>query len=61
MVKSIIVIWIVAVVSFFLLWALLAKVVHRISERKESRQASAELVDQLDNEDKDEGVSGEIP
>lgn len=34
MVTELLVIWIVAVVAFFALWALLAKVVHRISERK---------------------------
>ena len=61
MVKSIIVVWIVAVVAFFVLWALLAKVVHRISERKEEKQGSADLVDKPVHEDKGEGVSGEIP
>ena len=61
MVTELIIVWVVAVVAFFVLWALLVKVVHRISERKGEEQASAELVDQPDNEGKDEGVSGEIP
>ena len=34
MVTELLVIWIVAVVAFFTLWAILAKVVHKISERK---------------------------
>ncbi len=54
MVTELLIVWVVAVVAFFVLWALLAKVVRRISERKEARQASAELVDESDNE----GASG---
>ena len=34
MVTELLVIWIVAVVAFFTLWAILAKVVQKISERK---------------------------
>ena len=34
MVVKLIVVWAVAVVAFFALWAVLAKVVKRISERK---------------------------
>ena len=34
MVTELLVIWIVAVVAFFALWAILAKVVQKISERK---------------------------
>ena len=60
MVTELIIVWGVAVVAFFVLWALLVKVVHRIGERKEEEQASAELVDKPDNEGKDEEVSGEI-
>ena len=38
MVGSLLLIWLVAVVSFFVLWAILAKIVKRISERKESKK-----------------------
>ena len=34
MVTELIVVWIVGVVSFFVLWAILLKVIKRISERK---------------------------
>ena len=34
MVVKLIVVWILAVVAFFALWAILAKVVKRISEKK---------------------------
>lgn len=34
MVKSLILVWVVGVVAFFALWAILAKVVKRISEKK---------------------------
>ena len=34
MVTELLVVWIVGVVAFFTLWVILAKVVHRISERK---------------------------
>ena len=61
MVKSIIVIWTAAVVAFFVLWAILAKVIQKISEKKGKKQASAGPVDESDNEGKDEDVSGEIP
>ncbi len=42
MVTELLVIWIVAVVSFFVLWALLAKVIKRISDKKEKRNAETE-------------------
>jgi HAMP domain-containing protein len=34
MVIELIIVWVLAVVAFFVLWALLAKVVQRISNRK---------------------------
>lgn len=40
MVTELLVIWIVAVVAFFTLWAILAKVVHKISERKNNDEKS---------------------
>jgi flagellar biosynthesis/type III secretory pathway M-ring protein FliF/YscJ len=35
MVTELIIVWVLAVVAFFVLWAILAKVVQRISNRKE--------------------------
>jgi flagellar biosynthesis/type III secretory pathway M-ring protein FliF/YscJ len=35
---TLLIIWAVAVVAFFALWAILAKVVHRISERKHQKK-----------------------
>ena len=35
MVVKLIFVWFLGVVAFFVLWAILAKVVHRISEKKE--------------------------
>lgn len=34
MVTELLVVWIVGVVAFFVLWAVLLKVIHKISERK---------------------------
>lgn len=42
MVTELLVIWIVAVVAFFTLWALLAKVTHKISERKRHDEDTAQ-------------------
>ena len=44
MVTELLVIWIVAVVAFFVLWALLAKVVQRISKKKEDAAQKDETV-----------------
>ena len=38
MVTELLVIWIVAVVAFFTLWVILAKVVQRISRKKEAEK-----------------------
>jgi flagellar biosynthesis/type III secretory pathway M-ring protein FliF/YscJ len=43
---TLLIIWAVAVVAFFALWAILAKVVHRISERKRHKEELAQ--DQTD-------------
>jgi flagellar biosynthesis/type III secretory pathway M-ring protein FliF/YscJ len=40
MVVKLIVVWAVAVVAFFALWAVLAKVVKRISEKKHSSETA---------------------
>ena len=38
MVTELLVIWVVGVVSFFVLWAVLLKVIKRISEKKEKQK-----------------------
>jgi flagellar biosynthesis/type III secretory pathway M-ring protein FliF/YscJ len=35
MVKSLLLVWLIGVVAFFVLWALLAKVIRRISENRQ--------------------------
>jgi len=42
MVTELLVVWIVGVVAFFSLWAILLKVIKRISEKKEKRKAENE-------------------
>ena len=42
MVTELLVVWIVGVVSFFVLWALLAKVIKRISEKKQKAETLTE-------------------
>lgn len=49
MVKNLIIVWILGVVAFFVLWALLAKVIQRISERKRQQTTPSEEVDKKDN------------
>jgi flagellar biosynthesis/type III secretory pathway M-ring protein FliF/YscJ len=38
MVTKLLVVWILAVVAFFVLWAIIATVIKRISEKKESNK-----------------------
>lgn len=38
MVTELLVVWVLGVVSFFVLWAVLAKVIKRISERKKAKE-----------------------
>jgi flagellar biosynthesis/type III secretory pathway M-ring protein FliF/YscJ len=45
MVKSLLFVWVVAVVAFFALWALIALVVRRISEKKQKADAPKEETD----------------
>ena len=42
MVTELLVVWIVGVAAFFTLWVILAKVVHRISERKRHNEDIAQ-------------------
>lgn len=42
MVTELLVVWVVGVVSFFVLWAILAKVIKRISERKHKDDTARE-------------------
>ena len=45
MVTELIVVWIVGVVAFFVLWAVLLKVIKRISERKHKDDTAREDAD----------------
>ena len=50
MVTELIIVWVLAVVAFFVLWAILAKVVQRISNRKkdgETAQEDEKLIEEL--------------
>ena len=40
MVTELLVMWIVGVVTFFVLWAILLKVIKRISEKKEHKETA---------------------
>ena len=42
MVTELIIVWVLGVVSFFALWAILAKVIHKISERKNDTENPAQ-------------------
>ena len=42
MVTELLVVWIVGVVAFFVLWALLTKVIKKIGEKKEKQKAENE-------------------
>ena len=43
-VTSLIIVWAIAVVAFFVLWAILLKVIKRISERKHKNDTTPEDV-----------------
>ena len=49
MVTELIIVWVLGVVAFFVLWALLAKVVQRISKRKEEAAQTDETTS-VDNQ-----------
>ena len=42
MVTELLIVWVVGVVAFFVLWAILLKVIKRISEKKEQSKANLE-------------------
>lgn len=48
MVTELLVVWIIAVVAFFTLWALLLKVIKRISERKHKDDTARKDADPLE-------------
>ena len=48
MVTELIVVWIVAVVAFFVLWAILLKVIKRVSERKHKDDTTRKDADPLE-------------
>ena len=45
MVTELLVVWIVGVVAFFVLWAVLTKVIKRISEKKQKADTPTEEAD----------------
>ena len=45
MVTELIVVWVVGVVAFFVLWAILTKVIKRISERKQKDETVSQDAD----------------
>ena len=47
MVTDLIIVWALAVVAFFVLWALLAKVIRRISEKKREDEPSSDDAEPL--------------
>ena len=47
MVVKLVFVWFLGVVAFFVLWALLAKLFHRISEKKQKNQPSVEETDEM--------------
>lgn len=55
MVKSLLFIWMVAVVAFFALWALIALVVRRISESREAKKQAEEIAQENDGHEKAPG------
>ena len=48
MVTELLVVWIVGVVAFFVLWAILLKVIKRISERKHKDDPAREVADPME-------------
>lgn len=45
MIANLIIVWVLGVVSFFSLWALLAIVIRRISEKKQKPETTSEEMD----------------
>lgn len=45
MVIELLIVWVVGVVAFFVLWAVLLKVIKRISEKKQKAETPAEDTD----------------
>lgn len=45
MITELLVVWIIGVVSFFVLWAVLTKVIKRISEKKQKADAPTDETD----------------
>jgi len=58
MVKSLLFIWLVAVVAFFVLWALIAWGVRRISETREAKKQKEEMTPENDSPEK---APGKVP
>ena len=43
MVKSLLFVWLIGVVSFFALWAVIAYIIRRVSEKKEAKKHQEEV------------------
>ena len=50
MVTELLIVWIVGVVAFFVLWAILLKVIKRISERKNKKEDDNSLIQPSSNQ-----------
>ena len=48
MVTELIIVWVLGVVAFFVLWAILLKVIKRISERKQKDEILVENADSIE-------------
>ena len=48
MVTELIIVWVLGVVAFFVLWAILLKVIKRISERKQKDEIHVENADSIE-------------
>ena len=53
MLNTILIVWFLAVVGFFVLWAVLAKVIQRISERRQKEKTALEKTDDVPSIPKD--------
>ena len=48
---ELIIVWVLAVVAFFVLWALLLKVIKRISDKKEQQKATLQQVQEPEKDE----------
>ena len=60
MVTELLVVWIVGVVAFFVLWAILTKVIKRISERKNKKEDCNSPVQPSSDRKSDETIENNL-